>query len=99
MFTGESIFTLEPDDKHVRVWRERATRNQVKHFIKHHAFRDGSVIVLAVITMGYHTELHIFKGGSVTAAWYRNKILDSTERPYAATVGPDFLLMDDNAPS
>ena len=49
--------------------------------------------------MGYHTELHIFKGGSVSAACYRNKILDSTERLYDSTVGPDFLLMDDNAPS
>ncbi|GFX70776.1 HTH_Tnp_Tc3_2 domain-containing protein [Trichonephila clavipes] len=28
MFTDESRFALEPDDKRIRIWREQGTRNQ-----------------------------------------------------------------------
>lgn len=97
LFTDESRFALESDDKRVRVWRERGTRNQDKSIIEHHAFRGGSVMVWAGISMGYRTELHIFKGGPVTSARYRDEVLDPIVRLYAAAVGPDFLLMDDNA--
>ena len=27
MFTYESRFALEPDDKHIRMWHEQGTRN------------------------------------------------------------------------
>ncbi|GFW95484.1 transposable element Tcb1 transposase [Trichonephila clavipes] len=49
------------------------------------------------ISLGYRTNLHIFKRGSVTAVRYRDEVLEPTVRLYDAAVGPTFVLMDDNA--
>ncbi|GFV79565.1 transposable element Tcb2 transposase [Trichonephila clavipes] len=46
---------------------------------------------------GGHTDLHVFHGGTVTGLRYRDEILDPYVRPYAAAIGNDFILMDDNA--
>ncbi|GFW91238.1 HTH_Tnp_Tc3_2 domain-containing protein [Trichonephila clavipes] len=45
MFTDESIFALEPDDKRIRIWRKQRTRNQPQNITEHHAFRGGSIMV------------------------------------------------------
>lgn len=97
MFTDESRFALEPDDKRIRIWREQGTRNQPQNITEHHAFRGGSIMVWAGISLGYRTDLHIFKRGSVTAVRYRDEVLEPFVRLYAAAVGPTFVLMDDNA--
>lgn len=49
--------------------------------------------------MGYRTNLHIFKGGFVTAARYRDEVLLHYETPRidSEVVGSDFLLMNKNA--
>ncbi|GFW28379.1 DDE_3 domain-containing protein [Trichonephila clavipes] len=44
-----------------------------------------------------YTDLHVFHGGTVTGLRYRDEILDPYVRPYAASIGNDFILMDDNA--
>ena len=49
------------------------------------------------ISLGYRTDLHIFKHGSETAVRYRGEVLELIVRLYAAAVGPIFILMDDNA--
>ncbi|GFU86371.1 transposable element Tcb2 transposase [Trichonephila clavipes] len=48
-------------------------------------------------SLGGHTDLHVFHGGTVTGLRYRDEILDPYVRPYAAAIGNDFILMDDNA--
>ncbi|GFY00958.1 transposable element Tcb1 transposase [Trichonephila clavipes] len=93
MFTDESRFVLEPDDKRIRIWHKQGTRNQPQNITEHHAFRGGSIMMSA----GYRTDLQIFKRGSVTAVRYRNEILKPIVKLYAAAVGPTFVLMDDNA--
>ncbi|GFY05741.1 transposable element Tcb2 transposase [Trichonephila clavipes] len=55
------------------------------------------VIQGAGISLGGHTDLHVFHGGTVTGLRYRDEILDPYVRPYAAAIGNDFILMDDNA--
>ncbi|GFY30232.1 uncharacterized protein TNCV_3091391 [Trichonephila clavipes] len=97
MFTDESRFALEPDDKCIRIWRKKETRNQPQNITEHHAFRDRSIMVWAGISLGYRTDLHIFKLGSVTAVRYRDEVLEPIVRLYAALVRPTFFLMDDNA--
>ncbi|GFW81545.1 transposable element Tcb2 transposase [Trichonephila clavipes] len=57
----------------------------------------GGILVWAGISLGGHTDLHVFHGGTVTGLRYRDEILDPYVRPYAATIGNDFILMDDNA--
>ncbi|GFX11418.1 transposable element Tcb1 transposase [Trichonephila clavipes] len=97
MFTDESRFALEPDDNRIRIWRKQGTRNQPQNITEHHAFRGGSLMVWAGISLGYRTDLRIFKRGSVTAIRYRDEVLEPMVRLYAAAVGPIFVLMDDNA--
>ncbi|GFX51244.1 hypothetical protein TNCV_2735951 [Trichonephila clavipes] len=52
MFTDESRFSLEPDDKRIRIWRKQETRNQPQDITEHHAFRGGSIMVLTVLKVG-----------------------------------------------
>ena len=100
MITDESRFTLEPDDKRIRIWREQGTRNQPQNIIEYHAFRGGSIMVWAGISLGYRTDQHIFKQGSVTAVLYRDEVLEQIfVRLYVVAVGPTFVLMDDDARS
>ncbi|GFY35984.1 transposable element Tcb1 transposase [Trichonephila clavipes] len=96
MFTDESRFSLQPDDKRIRIWSKQGTRNQPQKITDHHAFQGGSIMAWAGISIGYHTNVHIFKRGSVTAVRYRD-ILEPIVRLCAAAVGPTFVLMDDNA--
>ncbi|GFV98496.1 transposable element Tcb2 transposase [Trichonephila clavipes] len=61
-------------------------------------FTDESDLQWRVIQgLGGHTDLHVFHGGTVTGLRYRDEILDPYVRPYAAAIGNDFILMDDNA--
>ncbi|GFS49453.1 transposable element Tcb1 transposase [Trichonephila clavipes] len=53
-------------------------------------------MVWAGISLGYRTDLHIFKRCSVTAVRYRDEVLEPIVRLYVAAVGPTFVLMDDN---
>ncbi|GFY21579.1 transposable element Tcb1 transposase [Trichonephila clavipes] len=97
MFTDESRFALEPDEKHIRIWSKQGTRNQPQNIPGHQAFRGGSIMVWAGISLGYRTDLHIFKRVSVTAVQYRDEVLEPIVRLFATVVGPTFVLMDDNA--
>ncbi|GFU08941.1 transposable element Tcb1 transposase [Trichonephila clavipes] len=97
MFTDESRFALEPDDKRIRIWCKQGTRNQPQNITEHHAFPGGSIMVWAGISLGYRTDLHIFKRGFLTAVRYRDEVLEPIVRLYAAAVDPTFVLMDDNA--
>ncbi|GBM76809.1 Transposable element Tcb2 transposase [Araneus ventricosus] len=54
-------------------------------------------MVWAGISLGSHTDLHVFHRGTLTGARYRDEILDPYVRPYAGAIGNDFILMDDNA--
>ncbi|GBL74249.1 Transposable element Tc3 transposase [Araneus ventricosus] len=54
-------------------------------------------MVWAGISLGGHTDLLVFHGGTLTGVRYRDEILDPYVRPYAGVIGNDFILMDDNA--
>ncbi|GFX21923.1 transposable element Tcb1 transposase [Trichonephila clavipes] len=97
MFTDELRFALEPDDKRIRIWCKQGTRNLPQNITEHHAFRGGSIMMWAGISLGYRTDLHIFKRHSVTAIRYQDEVLEPIVKLYAAAVGPTFVLMDDNA--
>ena len=44
-----------------------------------------------------HTDLYIIQNGTLIGERYRNEVLDAFVRPYAGAVGPNFVLMDNNA--
>ncbi|GFW16312.1 transposable element Tcb1 transposase [Trichonephila clavipes] len=76
MFTDESRFALETDDKRIRMWRKQRTRNQPQNITEHHAFRGLSIMVWAGISLGYRTNLHIF---------------DDNARPHRTDIVDDYL--------
>ena len=61
------------------------------------AMAGGSVMVWARISAQGKTDLHVIENDTLTAERYVNEILDVHVRPYAGAIGPDFILMDDNA--
>ena len=54
-------------------------------------------MVWAGLSLGGHTDMHVFHGGNLIGVRYRDKMLDAYVRQYAAAIGDDFDLMDDNA--
>ncbi|GFU99425.1 transposable element Tcb2 transposase [Trichonephila clavipes] len=97
LFTDESRFTMESDSGRLLIWREQRTRYHQSNIVERHSYRGGGILVWAGISLGGHTDLHVFHGGTVTGLRYRDEILDPYVRPYAAAIGNDFILMDDNA--
>ncbi|GBL83429.1 Transposable element Tcb2 transposase [Araneus ventricosus] len=90
-------FTLESDSGRLLIWREQRTRNHQSNTLERHSYRGGGIMVWAGISLGGHTDLHVFHGGTLTGVRYRDEILDTYVRPYAGAIGNYFILMDDNA--
>ncbi|GFU41409.1 transposable element Tcb2 transposase [Trichonephila clavipes] len=90
-------FTMESDSGRLLIWRKQRTRYHQSNTVERHSYRGGGILVCAGISLGGHTDLHVFHGGTVTGLRYRDEILDPYVRPYAAAIGNDFILMDDNA--
>ncbi|GFU85363.1 transposable element Tcb2 transposase [Trichonephila clavipes] len=97
LFTDESRFSMESDSGRLLIWREQRTRYHQSNTVERHSYRGGGILVWAGISLGGHTDLHVFHGGTVTGLRYRDEILDPYVHPYAAAIGNDFILMDDNA--
>ncbi|GFX96082.1 transposable element Tcb2 transposase [Trichonephila clavipes] len=97
LFYRRVRFTMESDSARLLIWREQRTRYHQSNTVERHSYRGVGILVWAGISLGGHTDLHVFHGGTVTGLRYRDEILDPYVRPYAAAIGNDFILMDDNA--
>lgn len=56
----------------------------------------GGVMVYAAISIDGRTDLYIIRNGDLTGRRYRDEIFWPVVVPYAAAIGDDFMLMDDN---
>ena len=54
-------------------------------------------MIWVCISANGKTDLYVIENGTLTALRYCNEILDQFVRPYAGVIGPEFILMDDNA--
>ncbi|GBL72807.1 Transposable element Tcb2 transposase [Araneus ventricosus] len=99
LFTGESRFTLESDSGRLLVWREQRTGYHQSNTLERHSYRGGGIKVWVGISLGGHTDLHVFHGGTLTGVRYGDEILDPYVRPYADAIYKDFILMDENTRS
>ena len=97
LFSDESRFSVEPDNRRVFIWRECGTRNNPMFVRERSQYHGGGLMVWAGISIGGRTELHIIRNGSLTALRYRDEILQPLVRLYAGAIGDSFLFMDDNA--
>ncbi|GFW55366.1 transposable element Tcb2 transposase [Trichonephila clavipes] len=59
-------------------------------------FSGGVVLVYGGISIDGSTDLYIIRDGPLTARRYRDEILRPIVVSYAAAIGDDFILMDDN---
>ena len=85
------------DDERVKLWRKQHTRNWPENISEHHSFRCRNITVWTGISLRYLNDLHIHKRGSVTVVPHLDEGLDPIVKLYASTVGPFFVLIDDNA--
>ncbi|GFW34605.1 transposable element Tcb2 transposase [Trichonephila clavipes] len=60
-------------------------------------FGGGGVLVYGGISIDGRTDLYIIRDGHLTARRYRDEILRPIVVPYAAAIGYDFILMEDNS--
>ncbi|GFV50888.1 transposable element Tcb2 transposase [Trichonephila clavipes] len=97
LFTDESKFRLESNSGRLLSWRERSTRYHQSTIVERYSYRGGGPMVWAGMSLGGHTYLHVFQGGTLTGVRYRSEILDQYVHPYSGAIGNDFILMDDNA--
>ena len=97
LFTSESRFCLDFTDRRARVWRRPIERFAPVCISEHDRYGGGSVMVLGEIRLNGKTDLHIVDNGTLTAERYCREIREVHVRPYAGAVGPDFILMQDNA--
>ncbi|GBM46836.1 hypothetical protein AVEN_112185-1 [Araneus ventricosus] len=77
-FTEESRFILESHPGHLLIWRDQRTRYHQSNTLERHDYRGGGIMVWAGISLGGHTDLHVYHGGTLTGVRYRERyeILD-----------------------
>ena len=97
LFTDESKYCLDFTDRRARVWRRHGERFRDANIAEHDRYGGGSIMVWAGISRGGRTDLHIVMRGMMTGLRYRDEVLDIYVRQYAGAIGPQFILMDDNA--
>ncbi|GFT74715.1 transposable element Tcb2 transposase [Trichonephila clavipes] len=96
-FTGESRFSTRGDSQRVFIWREIATRFYTSNIKERHHYGGPGVIVWEGIMLNGRTELFIFDRGYLTGDHYCEEVLLTHVRLFRGAIGPDFIIMDDNA--
>ncbi|GFY36476.1 transposable element Tcb2 transposase [Trichonephila clavipes] len=96
LFSDESRFSVHPDNRRIFIWRDRCSRNNPAFVHESVRFGGGGVLVYGGISIDGRTNPYIIRDGPLTARRYRNEILGPIVVPYAAAIGDDFILMDDN---
>ncbi|GFV25415.1 transposable element Tcb2 transposase [Trichonephila clavipes] len=92
-----SHLSVHPDDRRIFIWRDRGSRNNPVFVHESVRFCGGGVLVYGGISIDGRTYLYIIRDGPLTARRYRDEILRPIVVPYAAAIGDDFILMDDNS--
>ncbi|GFW61696.1 transposable element Tcb2 transposase [Trichonephila clavipes] len=96
LFSDESFFSVHPDNRRILIWRDRGSRNNPAFVHESVRCGGGGVLVYGGIYIDERTDLYIIQDGPLTARRYRDEILRPIVVPYAAAIGSDFILMDDN---
>ncbi|GFT21645.1 transposable element Tcb2 transposase [Trichonephila clavipes] len=92
-----SHFSIHPDNRRIFIRRDRGSRNNPAFLHESVRFCGGGVLVYGGISIDGRTDLYIVRDGPLTARRYRDEILRPIVVPYAAAIGDDFILMNDNS--
>ncbi|GFV35737.1 transposable element Tcb2 transposase [Trichonephila clavipes] len=108
LYARRSMVCIRPTSRHRRDRREWATehvnwrrngpgsRNNPAFVHESVRFSGGVLLVYGGISIDGRADLYIIRDGPLTARRYRDEILRPIVVPYAAAIGDDFILMDDN---
>ncbi|GFX33627.1 transposable element Tcb2 transposase [Trichonephila clavipes] len=96
LFSDESHFSVHPDNRRIFIWRDRGSRNNPALVHESVRFGGGGVLLYGGISIDGCTDLYIIRDVPLNARRYRNEILRPIVVPYAAAIGDNFSLMDDN---
>ncbi|GFS98210.1 transposable element Tcb2 transposase [Trichonephila clavipes] len=91
-----SVCSPTDDNRRIFIWRDRGSRNNPAFVHESVRFGGGGVLVYRGISIDGRTDLYIIRDGPLTALRYRDEILRPIVVPYAAAIGDDLILMDDN---
>ncbi|GFW79833.1 transposable element Tcb2 transposase [Trichonephila clavipes] len=91
-----SRFSVHPNNRRIFIWRERGSKDTRAIVHESVRFGSGGVLVYGGISIDVRTSLYSIRDGPLTARRYRDEILRPIVVPYAAGIGDDFILMDDN---
>ncbi|GFV37544.1 transposable element Tcb2 transposase [Trichonephila clavipes] len=91
-----SRFSVHPNNRRIFICRECGSRNNPASVHESVRFGGGGALVYGGISIDGRTDLYIIRGGPLTARRYNDEILRPIAVPYAAAIGDDFILMDDN---
>ncbi|GFW46152.1 transposable element Tcb1 transposase [Trichonephila clavipes] len=96
IFSDESRFSVHPNNRRIFIWRECGSRNNSASVHESVRFGGGGVLVYGSISIDGRTDLYIIRDGPLTGRRYSDEILRPIVVHYAAAIGDDFILMDDN---
>ncbi|GFV41702.1 transposable element Tcb2 transposase [Trichonephila clavipes] len=82
--------------KRIFIWRDHGRGNNPAFVHESVRFGGGGVLVYGGISIDGRTDVYIIRDGPLTARRYRDQILRLIVVPYAAAIGDDFILIDDN---
>ncbi|GFT66391.1 transposable element Tcb2 transposase [Trichonephila clavipes] len=91
---GVALYARRP--MRIFICRDRGSTNNPALVHESVRFGGGGVLVYGGISIDGRTDLYIIRDGPLTARRYRDEILRPIVVPYAAAIGDDFILMDDN---
>ncbi|GFX29840.1 transposable element Tcb2 transposase [Trichonephila clavipes] len=96
LFSDESRFSVHPDNRRIFIWRDRGSRNNPAFVHESVRFGGAGVLMYGGTSIDGRTDLYIIRNRPLTARRYRDEILRPIIVPYAAAIGDNFILMDDN---
>ncbi|CAF4872595.1 unnamed protein product [Pieris macdunnoughi] len=96
LFTDESRFRLTRCDGRLRVYRRPGERYSAAAVQEYDKFGCGSVMVWGGVSLDERTDLVVVPGRLCPQTYIEN-VLEDHVWPAAYGMGPDFLLMQDNA--
>ncbi|GFW72968.1 transposable element Tcb2 transposase [Trichonephila clavipes] len=91
-----SRFSVHLNNRRIFIWRDHGSRNNPAFVHESVRFGGGGVLVYGGISIEGRTDLYIIRDGPLTTRRYRDEILRPIVVPYAAAIGDDFILIDDN---
>ncbi|GBN82613.1 hypothetical protein AVEN_122096-1 [Araneus ventricosus] len=97
LFSDESLFSPNTDSRLTFIWREPGTRYLHSNVREIDHYGGRRLMVWAGIMLDDRTPLHVFERCTVTGVRYRDEILEYYVLLFRGAVGPEFILMDNNA--